>query len=238
MLDLRIFRFCNTVPSRVRPLHMRWGYSLLIAVACLPACKGNSTTSPDKHPGCDRVKDPSWKIRVFLQPGKNMNPDSQGDPLDTQIRLHQVKQPKSADAITNVSELWSESGKLLGDALAKTDEQIAYIGRPHSFVIERALETSHLLAVGLLRDASGQGFMQEIRLPVDYTKGECEIQAKEAPPPCLFILVEAQRIRASFTPPPRFKRSSVPLNECPSYGELFPNEPTKRNGHGLNVRPQ
>lgn len=213
--------------------------TVFLALACAaPACKGKPTAAPDAHPGCERVEDPEWKIRVFLQPGTKMNPDANGNPLDTQVRLHQVKQPKAAAAITSVSELWSENGKVLADALAKTDEQTAYIGRPHSFFIERAPDTTHLLTVGLLRDASGQGFMQEIKLPVNYTKGSCKVRAQSAAAPCLFILVEDTRIRASFTPPPRFQRTLVPLQECPKYSELFPQDAKNSNDRGLTVRPQ
>lgn len=231
MLSRRTFRIWKTVHPRAR-----WVWPMLVLALAGPGCKGKSTTSPDAHPGCERVKDPTWKIRVFLQPSTKMNPDAQGNPLDTQIRLHQVTRAKAAASATNVSELWKDGASLLADALAKTDEQTAYIGRPHSFVIERAPETSHLLAVGLLRDASGQGFMQELKLPVNYTKGQCSVKAQDAPDPCLFVLVEDRRIRASFTPPPRFQRSAVPLHECPSYSELFPNDPKLNQGRNLNLR--
>lgn len=226
MLRLRFVRSCSAdCPQVLRTLKLALPCLSLAVVGA--GCRGSQTSSPDAHPGCERIEDPAWKIRVFLQPGATMNPDAAGNPLDTQIRLHQVKQPKSAQAITTVSELWSEGGQILADALVQTDEQTAYIGRPHSFDIERAPNTTHLLAVGLLRDAAGQSFMQEIKLPVNYTKGQCQTRAKDAPPPCLFVLVEDRGIRASFTPPPRFQRSLVPLHSCPSHSELFPGQAPK-----------
>lgn len=197
---------------------------IILALAASSGCRSKGTQNPQEAQDCERVESPSWPLRVFLQPSQSMNPDANGNPLDTQLRFFQVSQSKTAMAVTSVTQLWDEKAatEIFGDTLLKQDDQIAYIGRPYAFELQLDPASTHLLAAGLLRNTSGQDFMRELALPINYTKNKCVSEASKAPPPCLFVLVEDRRVLVSYTPPIRFSVRGIPVEQCPTKTELFP----------------
>lgn len=215
-------RFRDPQAPCIRTAPLLIGALSLSSMLITSGCRNKGTQDPDQAQECERVENPTWPLRVFLQPSPTMNPDAQGNPLDTQLRFYQLAKANAAGAVTSVTELWGNDAELLGDVLLKRDDQIAHIGRPYSFEVQREPTSTHLLTAGLLRESTGKDFMRELPLPVEYTKHSCIDQAAKAPPPCLFVLVEAKRVLASYTPPLRFNLRGIPVESCPTQTQLFP----------------
>lgn len=202
------------------------------AILSLVACKGSSSKHPDASAPCKKLEERSWSLKVYVQPGKRMNLDADNQPLDTRLRLYQVSKANAAASITDPRQLWGLEGEAFGKDTLKMHAEIVYIARPFLLPLALEAETTHLVAAALLREATSRDFLVELELPPHYAKDRCADEASQVRDPCVFVLIEENRIFAGYSPPHRFNVNGIGLDQCPSVSELFrtPKPRTKSQG--------
>lgn len=198
-----------------------WGVLLGVWGAGILACSRPSaprTIAPPGPPPCERVEAPKWPIRVFVQPSSEMNPDEQGKPLDTRVRIIQLAGTSSITGL-QLREFWNEPEKVLGSDFVGMEEHTLFIDRPFDVEIQPKATATHLLAVALLRVPIGQSFLQSAPLPLKYGKGFCKEQVEALSNPCFFMWVGQNQVEAGFAPPGQWTRT-VTNGSCPSPNQL------------------
>lgn len=153
-------------------------------------------------------------MRVFIRPTRTMNASPEGYPLDTQIRVMQVR---SLDRLeeTTIRELWNNTHDVLGPDLITSSKHTVQIGRGIDLSLNLAAQAQFLVVTAWLRNPVESSYWQAVRIPTNYKIGVCEAEASEMPDPCMFVSIGERGVSMGLQPPASFRTAGIQAR-CPS----------------------
>jgi type VI secretion system protein VasD len=103
-------------------------------------------------------------IDVQVSAAPRLNPDEQGEPLPTLVRLYQLKGPARIEA-AEFDVLYRDEKAALGDDLLQMDEVTVDPGSSVRRQLARHRDARVLAAVAVVRRPSGQSWRSVVTLP-------------------------------------------------------------------------
>jgi type VI secretion system protein VasD len=167
----------------------------LALISGVGACGGSQA-----RPSCDFVPETG---NLTIEAGERLNPDEQGQPLPTIVRVYQLKgigslEPSAFDAI------WRDAPTVLGDTLLSVDEVTLYPGDTIVRSFERNPEASFIVGMAVVRRPTGKSWRSIVRMPSSAAALQCMAQQADpgaetaAPPiPQVRFRVDDYQIRGS-----------------------------------------
>jgi type VI secretion system protein VasD len=180
-------------------LLLRGAPLLLLAAGC-----GAAPARPD----CD----PQETGNLRIEASERANPDPDGRPLPTIVRIYQLANLGTAETAT-FEELHESDADTLGDALLGRDEVVVYPGTRQLRQFERNPDANFILGMAVVRRPAGVSWRTILELPPPAADAQCAAlqEDPEAPPPeppdlsLVFELDDYQiegSVRLEYPPPP------------------------------------
>lgn len=175
----------------------------LIALGALAACGGNNA-----RPSCDAQENAQLRITAT----DRMNPDEDGRPLPTIVRIYQLATLGTMERAT-FDEIWTADEDTLGDAFLGKDELTIYPDSVISREFERNPDANYVVGVAIVRRPTGQSWRSILELPPPAQEATCaalQENPDEAPPeqPTVYVAFELDdyqiegSVRLEYPPPP------------------------------------
>jgi type VI secretion system VasD/TssJ family lipoprotein len=131
---------------------------MVLAPFTAAAC--SHTPTPREPETCPEV---GW-LRVMLDGAKNLNPDPNGDPLTTVVRVYQLKGVSKIELAT-MQDLMRNEKEALADELVDAVEVTLKPGGTEFPRMERKPETTHLAVAAFFRQPNLSSFRAITPLP-------------------------------------------------------------------------
>lgn len=183
---------------------------LTAAMALLPACKKKEkdTCNPDEKG--------FTKVRVVVQPTADINPDPEGTPRATSLRIYQIKGGRSLDVPLDFRQVWQDATAVFGDELLKEEELTIYPEKIDVFEIEPEEDATHFVAAAIFREPLGSSWYAEWETPLYHGDSVCMAEKKKQTyeDPCFLIFMEGSQIDGGHKPPPGMELDKITV-QCP-----------------------
>ncbi|MGF1468701.1 MAG: type VI secretion system lipoprotein TssJ [Sandaracinaceae bacterium] len=121
----------------------------------------------------------------------HVNPDDQGRPLPTVVRVYQLAGLGELEA-ASFDEIHAADEDVLGEALLARDELTIYPQGLALRAFERHAEASHVVGVGIFRRPSGLGWRSALPLPPPAADGRCAARRHGAVEPQAPLVVRVR----------------------------------------------
>lgn len=175
----------------------------LAACGVIAGCGGNNA-----RPSCDAQENANLRIRAT----DRMNPDEDGRPLPTVVRIYQLGNIGQAETAT-FEELWQNDEETLGDAMLGKDELTMFPDTNVSREFERNPDANYIMGVAIVRRPTGVSWRTILQLPPPASEAQCaalQENPEEAPPepPTVKLAFELDdyqiegAVRLEYPPPP------------------------------------
>ena len=175
----------------------------LAAFGALAGCGGNNA-----RPSCDAQENANLRIIAT----DRMNPDEDGRPLPTIVRVYQLGNIGPAETAT-FQELWENDEELLGDAMLGKDELTMFPDSRVSREFERNPDANYIMGMAVVRRPTGVSWRSILQLPPPASEAQCaalQENPDEAPPepPTVKLAFELDdyqiegSVRLEYPPPP------------------------------------
>lgn len=190
----------HSITNRIGPSSL-----ILLAMLAVPlaGCGGASA-----RPSCDAQENANLRI----ESSDRMNPDEDGRPLPTIVRIYQLKNIGSMETAT-FDEIWQHDEDTLGDAFLGKDELVMYPDSHVSRQFERDPDANYIVGVAIVRRPTGVSWRTILELPPPAAEAQCAAlqENPDAPPeeqPSVHLAFELDdyqiegAIRLEYPPPP------------------------------------
>lgn len=172
---------------------------VLLALACGGA---------NARPACE----PSEEAQMRIETTDRLNPNEEGVPLPTIVRVYQLANIGTMETAT-FEDIWQRDEDTLGDEFLGKDELTVY---PRSIVnrpFERNPDANYIVGVGIFRRPTGVSWRTILELPPPASEAACaDLQENpDAPPeeqPIVYLSFELDdymiegSVRLEYPPPP------------------------------------
>lgn len=170
----------------------------LLAAAC-----GNNA-----RPSCNAQENAQLRVEAT----DRMNPDDDGRPLPTVVRVYQLGTIGAMETAT-FDEVHTNGEELLGDALLGVDEFTVYPETRTNRQFERNPEANFIVGFAAVRRPTGVSWRTILELPPPAAEAQCAAlqenpEAAPAEPPTVYVAFELDdyqiegAIRLEYPPPP------------------------------------
>lgn len=181
---------------------------LLALVACRP-----------KEPTCEPGQ-VEWGVQLLVEATGSINPDRNGNPLPTVVRVFQVRGELVIDDL-DFERLWAApDAKALGEGFASVQELTIYPGQRDRRLLPVEPDATHVVAAAWFREPVGNTWFATYEIPRRHPEVVCD-RAPEShlyPNPCLYVLLDRSATSGGATAPPGFQ--IVPGVQCAPLGVL------------------
>lgn len=202
-----------------RSVHRRFLPWLLGLTVLANACRSAPPPPPPQpqipeEPPCEKLLKADWPVRLYIRPTARMNASPEGTPLDTLVRIMQVR---SVDRLTDVPirQLWNNTQEVLGPDLLWSETKTVQIDGGLNFRLALQPEAQYLVIAAWLRNPMNPGFWRAVPLPLHYQVGTCEEERRDLPSPCAFAVIGERSVEIGLTPPDSFDPTGIEAR-CPS----------------------
>lgn len=181
----------------------------------------------DDQPTCD-PDSVEWDVSLVIGAGKRINPNEDGDPLPTVVRVYQLRGELAAEDV-DAAEMWaSEKAEDLGEDFLAVDELTLAPDSGDVRSIPLKGEATHLMAAGLFRETVGTTWYTLYEIPRRHPESVCarDPVGKNIPDPCFFVYLDRSEVTGGEMPPAGFDASNI---QCAPLGPP-PKPPEKKRG--------
>ncbi len=182
---------------------------LLALLLMQASCKDDSPTcEPDSV---------EWDVSLVVGAGDRINPNEDGDPLPTVVRVYQLRGELAAEDV-DAGQMWaSEKAEDLGDDFLAVDELTIAPESRDLRSIPLKEEATHLMAAGLFREPVGTTWYTLYEIPRRHPENVCarDPVGKNIADPCFFVFLDRSEVSGGEMPPAGFDASEV---ECAPLG--------------------
>lgn len=176
-----------------------------IGLTCLLMASG---CGQNARPSCDAQEDAQLRIEAT----ERMNPDEEGRPLPTVVRVYQLSNINVMET-ASFEEIWQNAEETLGDAVLGSDELTIYPDTRINREFERNPEANYIVGVAIVRRPTGVSWRTILELPPPASEAQCaalQENPDEAPPepPTVYLRFELDdyqiegAVRLEYPPPP------------------------------------
>lgn len=174
-----------------------------LAFLLLTACGGNNA-----RPACDVQENANLRIEAT----DRMNPDEDGRPLPTLVRVYQLGSLGTMET-ASFDDIHTNDEETLGEAFLGKDEFTVYPETRTTRQFERNPEANFIVGFAAVRRPTGVSWRTILELPPPAQEAQCaalqaDPEAAPAEPPSVFLLFELDdyqiegSIRLEYPPPP------------------------------------
>lgn len=176
--------------------------TLLFLLAAAGGC------TPAARPTCT----PQENGNLRIESTDRMNPDGDGRPLPTIVRIYQLKNIGAMETAT-FDEIWQHDEDTLGEDFLGKDELVMYPQARVNRQFERDPDANFIVGVAIVRRPTGVSWRSILELPPPAADAQCAAlqENPEAPPeeqPTVWLAFELDdyqiegSIRLEYPPPP------------------------------------
>mgnify|MGYP000262080474 CR=1 FL=1 len=201
---------------------------IAIAGLALLSAQGCKDDEPTCNP--DSVE---WGVSLVVGAGDRVNPNDEGDPLPTVVRIYQMRGEMAVDDLDS-RELWnSEKAEELGEAFLAVDELTIAPEGQDIRTVPLEEDATHLLAAGLFRESVGSTWYTVYEIPRRHPESVCarDPVGKNIPDPCFFVYLDRSEVTGGETAPAGFVPEGI---ECAPLGP--PPKPKEKKRRRLRDR--
>jgi type VI secretion system protein VasD len=192
----------------------------LFSLALLAALAGCKDDTPTCEP--DSVE---WGVSLVIGAGSRVNPNEDGDPLPTVVRVYQMRGDMAVEDL-DAGEMWeSEKAGDLGEAFLSVDEVTLAPDQQDIRSIPLEEDATHILAAALFREPVGSTWYTVYEIPRRHPESVCarDPVGKNIPDPCFFVFLDRSEVSGGEMPPSGFEPQGA---QCAPLGP--PPEPKKK----------
>ncbi|MGE0787603.1 MAG: type VI secretion system lipoprotein TssJ [Sandaracinaceae bacterium] len=175
----------------------------LSGVLILAACGGSRS-----RPSCDAQEN----AQLTIEATDRMNPDEDGRPLPTIVRVYQLANINVMET-ASFDEIWRTDEDTLGDAFLGKDELTVYPDTRINREFERNPDANYIVGMAVVRRPTGQSWRTILQLPPPAQEAQCAAlqDDPDAPPPeqpTVYLRFEIDdyqiegAVRLEYPPPP------------------------------------
>ena len=176
---------------------------VLALFGAIAGCGGNNA-----RPACDAQENANLRLEAT----DRMNPDEDGRPLPTIVRIYQLANIGQAETAT-FEEMWRSDEDTLGDAMLGKDELTMYPDTRITRAFERNPDANYIMGMAVVRRPTGVSWRTILELPPPASEAQCaalQENPDQAPPepPNVFLAFELDdyqiegAVRLEYPPPP------------------------------------
>lgn len=176
--------------------------SLLVFAALASACANTA------RPSCD----PQENANLRIEATDRLNPDEEGRPLPTIVRIYQLANIGTMETAT-FEEIWQNDEETLGEAFLGKDEVWIYPDSRIGRQFERNPDANFIVGVAIVRRPTGVSWRTILELPPPAAEAQCAAlqenpEAAPEEPPTVALAFELDdyqiegAIRLEYPPPP------------------------------------
>ena len=166
------------------------------------ACANNA------RPSCDPQENANLRIAAT----DRLNPDEEGRPLPTKVRIYQLANIGAMET-ASFEEIWENDEETLGEEFLGKDEVWIYPDSRISRQFERNPDANYIVGVAIVRRPTGVSWRTILELPPPAAEAQCAAlqenpEAAPAEPPTVALAFELDdyqiegAIRLVYPPPP------------------------------------
>jgi type VI secretion system protein VasD len=133
----------------MRVRYFLYAASLLLPAGCFLWSSGESAPAP---------------IQITIRAASRLNPDEQGEPLPTAVRVYQLKGPTKFEA-AEFGDLYDRDKAVLGDDMVQVDELVLAPGQEQSKRVARDKAARFVGVVAVVRRPAGSLWRSIAALP-------------------------------------------------------------------------
>ncbi len=177
------------------------------AIAASSCKKEGPTCNPDEK---------NFKVfRLVVQP-ELMNMDDEGNPRTTVLRIYQLQGGRTLDSM-DFDSVFENPTEFFGDELVGEKELPVYPERAEVIEIEAVPEATHVVAVALFREPTGNTWYREWEVPQFHGHSVCRAEKtkEEWGDPCFYLTIEGTELDGGHQPPPAFDADKFEGLSCP-----------------------
>lgn len=167
-------------------------------------------------PPCNPDEKNFKTFRLVVQP-ELMNMDDEGNPRTTVLRVYQLKGGRTLDAM-DFDTVFKTPEDFFGDELMGQKELPVYPERPEVIDIDIVPEATHVVAVALFREPTGNTWYSEWEVPMFHGYSVCNAETRKQPKwedPCFYLTIEGTEVDGGHEPPPAFDPDKFEGLKCP-----------------------
>lgn len=174
-----------------------------VVLSALSGCGGNNA-----RPSCDAQENANLRIEAT----DRANPDEDGRPLPTIIRIYQLGNIGTMET-ASFEDIWQHDEDTLGDAMLGKDELTIYPDSRITRQFERNPDANYIVGVAIVRRPTGVSWRTILELPPPAGDAQCaalqaDPDAAPAEPPNVYLAFELDdyqiegSVRLEYPPPP------------------------------------
>lgn len=135
------------------------------------------------------------EIPVTIEATARLNPDTEGNPLPTEIRIYQLSDVVTMDR-ANFEEVWQNAAETLGESLLEEETITIYPGSSQTLRIQTNPELRAIAAMAIVREPTGRSWRAIATLPSPpAASGEPQFPPCPPPPPAPSVNFRADGYR-------------------------------------------
>ena len=157
---------------------------MLIAFALSISCGGSRT--PTASP-C------TLPVAVDVAATDRVNPDEQGAPLPTVVKVFQLTHSARAESADFV-QLWERADVTIGDQLVQKLELTVFPGKTNRLPVELDPKSRYLVGMAVFRQPTGMQWRTIVPLPA--SEALCAAYKDKTPVPAVTLTLDGYRIEA------------------------------------------
>lgn len=176
---------------------------LFLGCSVFLGCNGNQA-----RPACDAQENANLRIAA----SDRANPDADGRPLPTIVRIYQLANIGAMETAT-FEEIWNSDEDTLGDAMLGKDELTIYPDTTLNRQFERNPDANYIVGMAVVRRPTGVSWRSILELPPPQAEAQCaalQEDPDQAPPepPNVYLAFELDdyqiegAVRLEYPPPP------------------------------------
>ncbi|MCA9698724.1 MAG: type VI secretion system lipoprotein TssJ [Myxococcales bacterium] len=205
----------STLVPRALSLTLALGLGLGAAFT-LGACK-----KKNERESCNPDDYVFEEVSVLVQASKDLNIDSNGDPLPTVVRIYQLNGDLATRSL-DVAELWTDSATALGDEYISEKEITIFPEGAENIPLTLEKEARFILVAGGFQQPVGNTWFRVYEVPDTFGKQSCDEKRKGNDPgdlgqPCVYLMLERNQIDGGKNVPPGFDKSKIEGTCTPVY---------------------
>lgn len=185
--------------------NLTFSCSLAVLLGLASALAGCGSTP---RPNCE----PSESANLRIETTDRLNPNEEGIPLPTVVRIYQLANIGAMETAT-FEEIHENDEETLGEAMLGKDEVTVYPRSRINRQFERNPEANYIVGVGIFRRPTGVSWRTILELPPPAAEAQCAAlqENPDAPPeeqPLVFLAFELDdymiegSVRLEYPPPP------------------------------------
>lgn len=173
---------------------------LTVALVAVLALLTGACKKPEKTCEPSSVE---WRLQLAMQAAKIINPNDEGKPLPTVVRVFQLRGELAIDGL-EFESLWeAQDAGELGESFISMEEITMYAEQNEVREIPVEEEATHVVAAGLFRKPASTSWYTSYEIPVQHPEVVCAKAPtdKVYPNPCFYMLLDRNVLDGGPTPP-------------------------------------